>query len=50
LISPAAVPSGLVIGRFLRVVIQPIPLRRSARWLVPYALLGGPCLELVGGG
>ena len=50
MISPAAAPSGLVIGRFLRVIVQQIPLLRSALWLVSYALLWGPCLELVGGG
>ena len=43
MILPAAALSGLVIGRFFRVVIHRIPLRRSALWLASY----GPCLELV---
>ena len=50
MILPAAALSGLVIGRLLRVVIHRIPLRRSAGWLASYALLRGPCLELVGEG
>ena len=47
MILPAAALSGFVIGRFLSVVIHRISLRRPARWLASYALLGGPYHELV---